>query len=119
MGIKTGYTWNKQYKRNKTCRVHSSPLGLAQGLAELDRQCSRVDGLNPLPAALGLIGVTDNVLQPSGLVFVFVGIGIGIGIGLGPGPSRRRTAGLRLGWEALVEEARVLRIGAIVGVGSL
>jgi hypothetical protein len=84
-------------------------LPLAKGLAELDCQCSRLDGLDALPAALGVVGAADDVAQPCGLVLV----------GIGVDTSRGRAAGLRFGRKALIEEARIFRSSIVVGISGL
>jgi hypothetical protein len=80
---------------------------VAQCLAELDRQGPGLDGLDSLPASLGVVGAADEVGDPGGLVVVVVGVG------------RGRAARHGHGRKALVEEAQVLGVVALVGVGGL
>lgn len=83
------------------------PFPVAQSLAKLDGEGAGVDGLDALPAALGIGGRADDVGEPGGLVVVRVVAG------------RGRAAGGGHGREALVEEAQVLGVVAVVGVGGL
>lgn len=79
---------------------------------ELDRQGPGLDGLDALPAALGVGVAADDVLEPAAFVFFFVVGAVGGGW----------ATGLDLwGWEALEEEARVFRgdFGAVFGVRRL
>jgi hypothetical protein len=84
-------------------------LALGQSLTKLDRQRSGLDGLDALPAALGLVGAADDAFQPGGLVFVGIDVGI----------RRRRPTGLRLWRKSLIEQAGIFRSSAVVGVGGL
>ena len=73
----------------------------------MDGQGPRLDGLNSLPAAFGFAGAGHDVAQPGGLVLVLVGM------------HGRRAARRGGGREALVEEAQVLGLVAIVGIDGL
>lgn len=88
------------------------PFPVAEGLAKLDRQGSRVDGLDTLPAAFGISGVAYGIAQPGGLVVLIVVAAV-------VGVRRGRTAGRLEGREALVEEAQILGVVAVVGVGGV
>lgn len=83
------------------------PFPVAQGLAEVDRQGPRLNGLDAVPGSLGVAGGADDGRQPGGVVLVVGVVG------------RGRAAGGFQGREALGEEAQVLGVVGVVGVGGL